>query len=123
WRMIHSERYPVLGARFEVGGKVLAFTADTARCEHVVELARGADLLVHDSAHAMTVEPRKEGQSRFHCSAQDAGEYAASAGAKSLALIHVSAEYEGQHEGLVAEARTRFGGHVFAPKAAETVTL
>src|SRR5262245_30855611 len=44
WPMVHSERYPVLGARFEIGERVLAFTADTARCENVVELARGADL-------------------------------------------------------------------------------
>lgn len=123
WQMVHSERFPVLGARFEAGGKVLAFTADTARCDRVVELARGADLLVHDSAHAVTVTPRKEGQSRFHCTAQDAGEYAAAAGAKRLALVHVSAEYEGRHEGLVAEARAKFGGEVFAPRAGETVTL
>src|SRR5207302_3310326 len=88
WPVIHSTRYPVLAARFELEGKVLAFTADTARCEHIVELARGADLLVHDARHAATVPPRKEVQSRFHCTALDAGEYAARAGAKNLALVH-----------------------------------
>jgi ribonuclease Z len=123
WPMIHSTRYPVLGARFEIGGKVLAFTADTARCEYVIELARGADLLVHDSAHALTVSPRREVQSRFHCSAQDAGEYAAAAGARRLALVHVSAEYDGKHEALADEARTKFTGHVFAPKAGDVVTV
>jgi ribonuclease Z len=123
WPMIHSQKYPVLGARFEAEGKVLAFTADTARCDHVAELARGADLLVHDSAHARTVEPRKEGQSRFHCTAQDAGEYAAAAGAKSLALIHLAAEYEGKQEALADEARARYGGPVRVPKAGDVVTL
>jgi ribonuclease Z len=123
WRMAHSERFPVLGARFEVGGKVLAFTADTARCDGVLELARGADLLVHDSAHSVTVQPRKETQGRYHCSARDAGEYAAAAGARRLALVHVSAEYEGRHEALVEEARAHFGGEVFAPRAGQTVTV
>lgn len=119
WPMVHSERYPVLGARFEVAGKVLAFTADAARSEAIVELARGADLLVHDARHAATVPPAREVQSRFHCTARDAGEYAERAGAKALALVHIGADYQGRHADLVAEARTRFGGHVFAPAAGE----
>jgi ribonuclease Z len=123
WPVVHSRRYPVLAARFEVEGKVLAFTADSARCEHLVELARGADLLVHDSRHALTVEPRSEVQSQFHCTAADAGEYAARAGAKHLALVHIGAEYEGRHADLVAEARTKFGGPVFAPMAGEVFRL
>jgi ribonuclease Z len=123
WPVVHSTRYPVLAARFELEGKVLAFTADSARCEQLVELARGADLLVHDSRHALTVEPRREVQSKFHCAAQDAGEYAARAGAKHLALVHIGAEYEGRHAELVAEARTRFAGPVFAPMAGEVFRL
>jgi ribonuclease Z len=123
WPMVHSSVSPVLGARFEAEGRVLAFTADTARCEHVVELARGADLLVHDARYAVTVPPERTEQSRYHCSARDAGEYAAEAGAKSLALVHVGPEYEGRHAELVAEARARFAGHVFAPAAGEVYRL
>lgn len=123
WPMVHSATYPVLGARFEVEGKVLAFTADTARTPDVVELARGADLLVHDSAHALTVEPRKERQAAFHCAAADAGEYAEAAGAKSLALIHIAADYADKHAGLVAEAKAKYGGRVFAPRMGEVVTV
>jgi ribonuclease Z len=119
WPMIHSSVYPVLGARFEADGKVLAFTADTTRCAHIVELARGADLLVHDSRHALTVEPALPIQSRFHCAAREAGEYATKAGAKALALIHIGPEYEGKHDALVAEARGAFGGPVFAPAPGE----
>ena len=123
WPVVHSTRYPVLAARFEVEGKVLAFTADSARCEQLVELARGADLLVHDARHAATVEPRNEVQSQFHCTAQDAGEYADRAGAKNLALVHIGAEYEGRHAELVGEARTRFAGRAFAPAAGEVFRL
>ena len=71
----------------------------------------------------MTVEPRKERQSRFHCTAQDAGEYAAAAGAKRLALVHIMKDYDGKQGGFVDEARTRFRGEVLAPRAGETVTL
>src|SRR5262249_26250349 len=57
WPMDHSTSAPVLGLRLEVAGLVLAFTADTRICPWVVELARGADLLVHDANFAATVEP------------------------------------------------------------------
>jgi ribonuclease Z len=123
WPVVHSSRYPGLAARFEVEGKALAFTGDSARCEQLVELARGADLLVHDARHGATVEPRSVIQSRFHCTAQDAGEYATRAGVKNLALIHIGAEYEDRHGELVAEARTKFAGHVFAPAAGEVFRL
>jgi ribonuclease BN (tRNA processing enzyme) len=123
WPMVHSTVSPVLGARIEAGGRVLAFTADTARCESVVELARGADLLVHDARYAVTVPPERTEQSRYHCSAQDAGEYAALAGVGSLALVHIGPEYEGRHADLVAEARARFAGRVFAPAAGEVFRL
>jgi ribonuclease Z len=121
--MVHSTVSPVLGARFEVGGKVLAFTADTARCENVVPLAAQADLLVHDARHAVTVPPEQSAQSRFHCTARDAGGYAAAAGARALALVHIGAEYAGRHAELVAEAQAAFAGRVFAPAAGEVFTL
>jgi ribonuclease Z len=123
WPMVHSTVSPVLGGRFEVQGKVLAFTADTARCDSVGPLARGADLLVHDARYGVTVPPERTFQSRFHCSALDAGEYAAAAGVKQLALVHIGAEYEERHADLVAEAKTRFAGHVFAPKPGEVIRL
>ena len=123
WPMCHSTLFPVLGARFEIGQKVIAFTADTARCDHVLDLARGADLLVADSRHAYTVSPQLLDQSRFHCTAQDAGEYATLAQAKRLALVHIGAEYEGRHADLVAEARRVFAGPVSAPEAGEAISI
>lgn len=119
WPMVHSETFPVLGARFEIGERVLAFTADTARCPNVLELARGADLLVHDSRYGIGVQPLRPDQGKFHCAAQDAGEYAQASGVKNLALVHIGAEFEGRHAELVAEATTTFSGHVFAPAPGE----
>jgi ribonuclease Z len=123
WPMEHSIVSPVLSARFEVDGKVLAFTADTARCDNVLPLARDADLLVHDARYAVTVPPERTRQGRFHCSARDAGEYAAAGGVRHLALVHIGAEYEDRHADLVAEAKTMFSGNVFAPAAGEVFRL
>src|SRR5262245_35123830 len=121
--MVHSTAFPVLGARLEMGNHCLALTADTARCDNVVTMARHADLLVHDARYAVTVPPARLDQSKYHCSARDAGEYAQAAGVKSLALVHVGAEYEGRHAELVAEAKAGFSGHVFAPTAGEVFRL
>jgi ribonuclease Z len=121
--LAHSTVAPVLGVRVEVEGKVLAFTADTARCDNVVPLAQGADLLVHDARHGATVAPMRTTQSRFHCCARDAGEYANLAGAKRLALVHIGAEFAGRHGELVAEAQAAYAGEVFAPAAGEVVRL
>jgi ribonuclease Z len=123
WPMVHSTFAPVLGVRVEAEGRVLAFTADTAPCPALLELARGADLLVHDAFHAATVEPAAPAGSPYHCTARQAGEYAAAAGARILALVHIGAQYDGKHEALAAEARAAFGGHVFAPAAGMVWTL
>jgi ribonuclease BN (tRNA processing enzyme) len=123
WPMEHSTFAPVLSVRVEVGGKVLAFTGDTARCANVVELARGADLLIHDATHAATVEPKAPDGSPYHTTARDAGLYATEAGARNLALVHIGAEYDGQQAGLVEEARAVFSGHVFAPSPGEVFRL
>jgi ribonuclease Z len=123
WPMEHSTLAPVLSARFLIDGKVLAFTADTALCDNIQPLARNADLLVHDSNDAVTVVPQRTVPGQFHSAACEAGEQAAHAGARNLALVHIGAEYEGNHAGLVAEARTRFSGHVFAPAPGEVFRL
>lgn len=123
WPMPHSKVAPVLAARFEADGKVAAFTADTTRSDNVVSLARGADLLVHDSRYGATLQPGPHFQSNFHTSARDAGEYAQAAGVKGLALVHIGAELVGREAELVAEARAHFGGRVFAPKGGDVIEV
>lgn len=120
WPMMHSTTFPVLGARLTIAGRVLALTADTARCDVILTLARDADLLIHDARYSATMSPERTEQSKYHCSAMDAGEYAQAAGVKNLALVHIGAEYAGQEDRFVAEAKTKFAGQVFAPKAGET---
>jgi ribonuclease Z len=122
WPLAHSSFAPVLGLRLEMGDRGLAFTGDTAACAGVVELARGADLLVHDAAVAATVAPARP-SSRHHCTARQAGEQAQAAQARGLALVHIGPEYEGREADLVEEARTAFTGRVFAPKGGDVVTL
>jgi ribonuclease Z len=72
---------PTIGMRIEFiqTGKVLAYSCDTEPCEEVIDLAAGADVLIHEAT---------ESPSPGHSSAAQAGEIATKARAKSLYLIH-----------------------------------
>lgn len=97
---------PTMGLRFEFmkSGKTLAYSCDTEPCPAVISLAKNVDILLHESS----------GKSKGHSSAEQAGEVAAKAGAKSLYLIHYPA---GKQAGeLITEARKKFTGEVFVAR-------
>jgi len=67
----------------------LAYTGDTDVCDGVVELARGADLLLAEAAFH---EGRDDAVDRgIHLTGRRAGEVATAAGAKRLVLTHLPA--------------------------------
>jgi ribonuclease Z len=91
-------------------GRVIAICGDTLPCEGSVELARDADLLVHEATFGSS---RAEmAARRGHSTAAQAAEVARRAGARRLVITHFSARYqEGSPEtveDLVAEARAIF---------------
>jgi ribonuclease BN (tRNA processing enzyme) len=73
-----------LGYRIEADGAVLAYTGDTGPAPEVIDLARGADLLLAEATYqdSMNLAP-------FHMSARQAGEHATRAGAGRLVLTHL----------------------------------
>jgi ribonuclease Z len=95
---------PALGLRveFKGSGKVLAYSGDTAPVQNVVELARDADVLIHEAAGA---------QPQGHSSALQAGEIAQKAKAKELYLIHYPVG-DFNYQTLVGEAQKAYDGAV-----------
>jgi ribonuclease Z len=71
---------PTIGLRIEFpeSSKVLAYSCDTEPCPEVVNLARDADVLIHEATGAST----------GHSSATQAAGIAKEAGARKLYLIH-----------------------------------
>ncbi len=72
-----------VGYRIEEGGKVLAYSGDTDYCPELVELGRGADLLVLECSFP---DDRKI---KGHLTPSWAGRVAREAGAKRLLLTHL----------------------------------
>jgi ribonuclease Z len=86
-------------------GRRVVYVTDTRPCEAAVELARGADVLIHESTYAE--EMAEEARERTHATAGEAAEIARRAGVKQLILTHVSPRY-GDASRLLEEARAIF---------------
>jgi ribonuclease Z len=123
WPMEHTNFAPVLGLRVEHAGQAVAFTGDTAPCDNVLPLARGAGLLVHESSYCVTLDPDLHDGLHGHSTARGAGRGAAAAGVPRLALVHLSAHYDGRQDVLIAEAAREFAGAVTAPAAGAVYVL
>lgn len=85
-------------------GRKVAYTGDCVPCEQTVELAQGADILVHESTYANDFpDANKHG----HSTAAQAAFIAKAARVKTLYLTHVSPRYTNAKP-LVEEARKIF---------------
>jgi len=92
-------------------GLRVAYCTDTRPCEAAVILASGADLLIHEATFGS--ERAEDAHAKGHSTARDAAEIAAGAGARRLALTHISPRYS-DPEPLLVEAREVFPSAVVA---------
>jgi len=91
-------------------GRTVVYCTDTIYCANAVELARDADLLIHEATFADADEPLAVRST--HSTARMAARVAAEAGARKLVLTHISPRYfPGNETGpqqLLEEAREVF---------------
>ena len=102
-------------------GRKLVLSGDTRPCEAMVEAARNADILVHESTfsdddQARALETR-------HSTAREAGRVAQQAGARRLILTHLSSRYDTDFGRLLAQAREEYPGPVDVAHDGMTVEI
>jgi ribonuclease Z len=90
----------------------VVLAVDTRPCWKVVEWARGADLLVHDTYGPQSAAEKAHAMG--HSTATEAGEAARAAGVSRLILTHLASSQSVDTEALVVEAAAAFGGPVDA---------
>jgi ribonuclease BN (tRNA processing enzyme) len=73
------------GMRIEHGGRVLAYSADSAPCEALLRLAEGADLFLCEASYP----DGEQNPPDLHLTGRDAGEVATKAGVAKLVLTHL----------------------------------
>jgi len=101
----HPPVTPALGYRFDFPDRSIAFSGDTTALEAVAQMAKGADVLVHEAIDfpameafvrqaiaagaPLTVEVAMAHMRADHTSPEDAGRIAQEAGVKTLVLSHI----------------------------------
>ena len=116
WGQIHKGK-PVtlpdgrtIGPELLVGpprpGRTVGDSGDTRPHASVIAAARGADLLVHEATFGE--DERARAVETGHSTAKEAAEVARAAGARRLALTHLSPRYTRDAPELLAEAQLVF---------------
>jgi ribonuclease BN (tRNA processing enzyme) len=103
-RVVHP--VPAYGLRVEADGRTLAYSGDTGPCAQLVDLAKGADLLLCEAAFRAGADNPVD----LHLTGSDAGAAAAAAGVGRLVLTHIPPWHDRQV--ALAEARARFDGPI-----------
>jgi ribonuclease BN (tRNA processing enzyme) len=107
---------PSLGFRFDHGGRSIVISGDTARCEELVILAAGADVLVVDACAASPptdASPARQALisrlHRFHASPQDCIDMAREAAVGHVVLTHHLPEATPRYDASRYDGRITIG--------------
>lgn len=93
-------------------GRTLVFTGDARPSDSTVEIAHGADLLIHEATFAEDEAPLA--LETGHSTAREAATIALRAEVKQLVLTHISSRYSRDAQELVTEARAVFPAAILA---------
>jgi ribonuclease BN (tRNA processing enzyme) len=129
-----SARQKSYSYRFDTPGRVIVFTGDTGPTDALVELAKGADLLVSEANsieqrmqdlvrsgqwQVMTPEEQvriKRQMAEGHLSTDDVGKMATRAGVKTVVLTHLTWKADDDYSTWADEVKKHFSGAVLIAK-------
>ncbi len=107
-RLIHPEE--VVGNPRR--GRLVVYTGDTRPAGETVDVARGADLLIHEAT--FTEDEADRAHETFHSTARGAALIAREANVERLILTHISARHTQDPSPLGEEARAVFTNSIVA---------
>ncbi len=93
-------------------GRKIVYTGDTRPTSRTVEIARNADLLIHDAS--FSEELKDWALESGHSTAKEAAEVARAANVRKLVLTHISARYSKDPTPLLKEAKEVFSETIVA---------
>jgi len=131
--VVHPPVKPALGYRFDFNDRSIAFSGDTTPIEAVAQMAKGADILVHEAMYVPAVESYVKAQvakgrpvsveafmahmRADHSPVEDVGRIAEEAGVKTLVLSHLTPAIDSiTDETWRAPAAKYFKGEIIVAK-------
>jgi ribonuclease BN (tRNA processing enzyme) len=127
----HPPVTPALGYRFEFRDRVIAFSGDTAPISAVAQIARGADVLVHEAIYfnglekylrariaqgfPVNIDAYMAHMRADHSPGEDVGRIATEAGVKTLVISHLVPIIDNDDTWRAAAAST-FNGEIIVAK-------
>lgn len=113
-----------LAYRIDAGGRSIVLSGDTGPSDALVELANGADVLVH-MAWYLDGEPVEPETARFCSSHLDAARTAQAAGVRTLILTHVDEQIDRSDilDRMVDGAASVFDGEVIAGRDLQSIPV
>jgi ribonuclease BN (tRNA processing enzyme) len=124
----HPPVVPAFGYRFDTPDRSFVISGDTKPSKNLIELARNADVLVHDAYYPAAIDrlvarvpnaaTLKKSILSHHTSAEEAGQVAKAAGVKTLVLSHLvpAEDPEVTDEMWIEAARKHFDGRIILGK-------
>jgi ribonuclease BN (tRNA processing enzyme) len=124
----HPPVTPAFGYRFDGPDRSIVISGDTAPSDSLIELARGADVLIHDAYYPAAVKrlvanvPNatrlEQSIVSHHTAAEDAGRIASAAQVKLLVLSHLvpAEDPEVSEQMWIDAARRHFRGRIMVGK-------
>jgi ribonuclease Z len=102
-------------------GRKIVYTGDTRAVHHtIMDIARDADLLIHDATYDESEAARAA--EFYHATATQAGEAAAALNAGTLVLVHTSSRYT-DVQAHMNDAQKKFSGRILIPHDLEMVEV
>lgn len=125
----HGPVKPAVGYRFDYQGRSIVISGDTIRSDHLIHVARGADVLVHDALQPRLLKLVTAGLDArhvdnlaqvtrdivdYHATPEQAAETAKAAGVHTLILSHVVPPQPMRYgyAAFMGDAARRFDGPV-----------
>jgi ribonuclease BN (tRNA processing enzyme) len=104
--------FTTLAYRIESKEGTVVISGDTRPSNSVIELAKGADLLIHECS--VLDDQAKFAQDSHHSTASEVGKVADQAGVKRLVLTHLFPQTKGREKEMVQSVQSGFHGEVIA---------
>jgi ribonuclease BN (tRNA processing enzyme) len=101
---------PGVAYRIETEEGAVVISGDTRPCESLIELATGADLLIHECSFPDDMS--EIARITNHSTASEVGEVADRAGVKRVVLTHLFPHWKGREKEMTQSVRSKFGGEV-----------